>query len=350
MTVRRRGGGAKVVSALLAALLPAGIAFGETPSPASFLALAGSVVRVEADRESGALALGTGVTIAPSIVVTNCHVLREATSVRISGLGRLWRVDSESPDIRHDLCFLRIPGWTGAPVPLGSSTRLRPGETVAALGFTGGMGRSLRFGRVVALHAFDGADIIESDSAFTSGASGGGLFDASGTLVGLLTFRKAATGGGYYSLPAEWIASRIPKEGEWRDLAPLPSAGAFWQSDPDSLPYFMRCATVEAEGRWGALLELTDRWTVESPRDSEPLRVRGRALQRLNQPQAAVAAYTAALRLAPEDALAWYGLALAYAALGDEAASLKAEATLASISEPLAVDLRDRLARPRTTQ
>jgi hypothetical protein len=350
MMVRRAGGGAKVVSALVVTLLPAGVVLGETPSPASFLTLAGSVVRVEAERESGGLALGTGVTVAPSVVVTNCHVLRDATSIRISGLGRLWEVESEYPDIRHDLCFLRVPGWTGAPVPLGSSARLRPGETVAALGFTGGTSRSLRFGRVVALHAFDGADIIESDSAFTSGASGGALFDANGSLVGLLTFRKAAAGGGYYSLPVEWIARRISTDGQWQDPAPLHTGGAFWQSNPESLPFFLRCATVEAEERWGALLELTDRWTVESPRDSEPLRVRGRALRGLNRPGAAVAAYNAALQLKPEDTLAWYGLALAYADLGDEAASRRAEATLASMSEPLAADLHSRLAGARTTQ
>jgi hypothetical protein len=301
----------------LAAFLCTAAAPGQSPNPAPFLALSGSVVRVEVDREGGGLSLGTGVTVAPSVVVTNCHVTRDGTSARISGSGLLWDVTGQYADAAHDLCFLRVPAWRGTPVVFGTSDGLRSGQPVAALGFTGGTGISLRFGHVLALHLLDTGHVIESDTAFTSGASGGGLFDVTGALVGLLTFRSVGSSN-YYSLPVEWIGGHLPTEKQWTELRPLHSARPFWQNDAESLPYFLRVAALDAEGRWGALLDLADRWSSASPFDAEPLLVRGKTLQKLNRPGAAVVAFCAALRLAPDDPVAWYGLAFAYAALGDD--------------------------------
>lgn len=197
----------------------------------------------------------------------------------------------------------------------------------------------LRFGRVQALHSFDGGRVIESDAAFTSGASGGGLFDASGALVGLLTFRLRGSSGNFYSLPVRWILDRIPAEGQWSDIHPLPDAMPFWQRDAETQPYFMRAAPLSTEGRWAELIELTARWSAASPRDAEPLRFRGEAMQKLDRPEEAVDAYTEAVTLEPDIASAWYGLALAYASVGNAVASQRAESRLADLDRDLAVQL-----------
>ncbi len=78
----------------------------------------------------------------------------------------------------------------------------------------------------------------------------------------------------------------------------------------------MRAAPLSAEGRWAELIELTERWATADPRDAEPLRFRGEAMQKLDRPDAAVGAYTKAVALGPDVPSAWYGLALAYAAPG----------------------------------
>ncbi len=308
-----------------------------------FVSVSGSVVRIEANREQGGLAVGSGVTVAPSIVVTNCHVTRDATAIRISGGGSLWKVTGQSADVAHDLCFLRAPAWAGRPARLGERGSLRLGQEVAAIGFTGGTGRTLRFGRVQALHSLDGGRIIESDTAFTSGASGGGLFDASGALVGLLTFRLRGSVGNYYSLPVGWIRERLPAEGQWTDIHPQPDAMPFWQRDAETLPYFMRAAPLSVEGRWTELIELSLHWSAADPRDAEPLRLRGEAMQKLDRPEAAVGAYTEALALGPEVPSAWYGLALAYAAMGNAEASERAGTRLADLDRDLAARLDDEI-------
>lgn len=304
---------------------------------------------MEADREQGGLSVGSGVTVAPSVVVTNCHVTRDAVSIRISGGGSLWAATEQYADIAHDLCFLHVPTWSGRPAGLGVRESLQVGQAVAAIGFTGGSGRTLRFGRVQALHSLDGGRVIESDTAFTSGASGGGLFDASGALVGLLTFRLRGSSGNYYSLPVRWIGERIPAEGQWTDIHPLADAMPFWQRDGEALPYFMRAAPLSAQGRWAELVELTERWSAADPRDAEPLRFRGEAMQKLDQPEAAVGAYTKAVALGPDVPSAWYGLALAYAAIGNTVASKRAESQLADLDRDLAAKLHDAVERLRVS-
>ena len=332
---------------LVATLVQSAGAAAQGLQPATFVSVSASVVRVEADRERGGLSIGSGVTVAPSVIATNCHVTRDAASIRISGGGSLWPVTEQYADGIRDLCFLRVPAWNGRPVVLGERESPRLGQAVAAIGFTGGIGKTLRFGQVKALHALDGGRIIESDTAFTSGASGGGLFDASGALVGLLTFRLRGSGGNYYSLPVRWISDHLPAEGQWTDIPASPGTMPFWQRDIETLPYFMRAAPLYFEGRWAELIELTERWSAADPRDAEPLRFRGEAMQRLERPAAAVGAYTEAVALGPDVPAAWYGLALAYAAVGDAAASERAGSRLAALDRGLAAQLHDELAQLR---
>ena len=258
MLKRRHGPAAwaAILGALLA-LLAARATPAESPSPATFVPLSGSVVRVEVERAHGGLSLGTAVTIAPSVVVTNCHVTRDATAARIAGSGMLWEVSAQVADAQHDVCFLRVPAWHGKPVVLGATDSLRLGQQVVALGFTGGAGIALTSGRVLALHSLDATYVVESDTAFTSGASGGGLFDTTGELVGLLTFRLRGSSGTFYSLPVKWIRDDMPSENQWTELAPRPGERAFWQAETAALPYFLQAPPLDADGQWGALLELS---------------------------------------------------------------------------------------------
>ena len=173
-----------------------------------------------------------------------------------------------------------------------------------------------------ALHSLDGGRVIESDSAFTSGANGGGLFDGSGALVGLLTFRSRGDPGSYYSVPVRWIRDRLPSDDQWADVLPLHAATPFWQRHAGSQPHFMRAAQLHAERRSIELIELT-----------------------VHRQEDAAGAFTDVLRLAPDDASAWYGLALAHAGTGNVAESPHAQSVVAGFDRDLAVRLHDAIDR-----
>ncbi|HSC98384.1 MAG TPA: tetratricopeptide repeat protein, partial [Casimicrobiaceae bacterium] len=79
--------------------------------------------------------------------------------------------------------------------------------------------------------------------------------------------------------------------------------------------------------------------------DAEPFRLRGDALRALDRGKSAVQAFNEALRLEPDNPLSWYGLALAYASIGDNAASEEAQSIITTLDGDLATSLRDEIAR-----
>lgn len=307
---------------------------------AEFLALSHSIGRVEAQLDDGRLGVGSAITVAKDILVTNCHVTASAVSIKVISGGMAWPVTGQAADPVHDVCFLRVPQWAAKPVMLRGGNPLHVGDAVAAMGFTA-LAMTLRTGEVTALHAHENAQIIETDTAFTSGASGGGLFDADGALVGMLTFRMRGVASHYFAVPMQWIRDRLPRESQWAAITPLGKTPPFWSGEIDQLPLFMRAASLQEQGRWTDLRTVAEYWTAHDPDNPEAYLALGVALQRLAVPQGAVDTLSRAVALAPKNPRAWFNLGLAYRATGNRGALHRVLDTLASLDEPLADRLRD---------
>lgn len=212
----RRAGCAVLIAlcAGLAAFAPATL--GATDAAAIFL-LARSVVKVEAVDAGGRYFLGTGIIVRRDRVVTACHVTRPARRITVLYGGLRHPVARQRADAVHDVCVLDVPALDAVPVPVGRSGSLSVGDAVIAVGFTGGGGLTPATGVVEGLFCHDGAKVILTDAGFSSGASGGGLFDADGRLVGLLMFRMRAPGAqfspyrpnGSRRVPRPTMASRL---------------------------------------------------------------------------------------------------------------------------------------------
>ena len=277
---------------------------------AFFIGLAASVIKVEARIGDGSYSLGTGVAIAPGRVVTNCHVTRNAIQITLVK-GSLRRpVVSQNADLEHDLCLLNAPSLDAPPVTMGSAKDLRVGQRVAAMGFTGGVDMGFREGFVHALHPHDGSQVIRSSTAFTSGASGGALFDQSGRLVGILTFRLPGPAAHYYSAPSEWIARFPTNDDGFSRIGPLADFRAFWQRPESELPFFMRAALLEADGNWPALLNMANTWASAENTGAEPWIARGKAYLRMDRREFAADAFLRATAIEPASGEAWFNLGL----------------------------------------
>ena len=116
---------------------------------------------------------------------------------------------------------------------------------------------------------------MQGSAGFSSGASGGGLFDESGRLLGLLTFRLPARGDYFFAVPAEWVS--IMASAEVTDIQPIVGVTSFWEARPNELPYFLRAAKLEAAGDVPGLLELTALWLEEEPQNAQAQAIRLRA-------------------------------------------------------------------------
>lgn len=299
---------AAVAGLLLAGVVVApGLALADTTIPdplarATAVRLSGSVLRIEAARSRGGFALGSGVMVGPDLVVTNCHVTRDSAQVSVVRGGVRWRASAQLADVTHDLCLLQVPGVVAPVVPLAEADVLI-GQPVTALGYSGGVDLQHSFGEVVDLHRLGDGSVLQTSNGFSSGASGGGLFDRDGRLVGVLTFHLRGGGQHYFAAPAQWVRQLVVQAGS-AGLPPVqpldPALLPYWQQQGAQQPRFLRASVLLREQRWGDLAGLARGWLQDDALDGEPWYLLGLALQQLDQPGAARAAMDCALRLQPQ--------------------------------------------------
>ncbi len=286
-------------SALLAGAVSSTMA--ATIEPSTLIRLATSVVKVEVIRAQGGYSLGSGVVVGADRVATNCHVTRDARQIAVLQGGLRLPAESQHVDADHDLCLLRVRGVDSArAVAFGQTGQLAVGQPLTAVGHTAGALQS-SVGEVLALHHLDGARIIQSSNYFSSGASGGGLFDAEMKLVGILTFRLRGGMAHYFAIPTEWLEHDLQDaDDQEQAIGPQPAGVlAFWERPAAAQPFFLRAAVFENERNWGALQPLANVWLQQDANDPEPWYLLGLALSRQNRPREARHALLCALSLAP---------------------------------------------------
>jgi serine protease Do len=218
-----------------------------------------TVVKVQAYYPHGRVTRGSAVLLGAERLVTNCHVIATSQDVSAVHNGRAWRAEIEAQDAGRDVCILRAPGIAGTEAH--TSKNVMVGQSVFAIGFFGGNPLTVTEGRIVALHDYDGAKVIQVSAPFDTGASGGGLFDKQGQLIGILTFKARVGGSFHFALPAEW-AHELARSGSEPNAVARP---AFWQQPPEKQPFFLRAMTLEMNQKWDALVALGEHWTQKSP-------------------------------------------------------------------------------------
>lgn len=307
----RPGSGAarRLAVAAGAALLALPTGAGAALDRADLVRVGASVLKIEAQRRQGGYALGSGVVVGAGLVVTNCHVTRDAVAVFVSRGAERADADAQAADPARDLCVLRVPGLRAEAVALGSAAGLRPAQPVTALGYTGGAGLQASAGEVIALHRHDGSQVIQSSNWFSSGASGGGLFDDDRRLVGVLTFRLRGGAAHYFAAPVDWVRPLAGDHQRFRRIAPLGAAPqAYWQRPLELQPKFLKAAWLERDGRWNDLALLGASWSDDDAADPEGWYVRGIALAELGLERDARDALERSVSIDPDYAIAWYRL------------------------------------------
>jgi hypothetical protein len=121
-------------------------------------------------------------------------------------------------DWDRDICSLSVKGLIGQAVVIGSSKTLKVGAKVYAIGAPHGFVLTLSDGIVSSLREIEGSNYIQTTAAISSGSSGGGLFDESGALVGLMTFNFTKGQNLNFAAPVEWV-EELPKRSVKKDKA-----------------------------------------------------------------------------------------------------------------------------------
>lgn len=179
-------------------------------------------------REAEQGGAGSGVVIAPDgYILTNDHVVQNAGTfnVRLTDGASLSAV-LIGTDPATDLAVIRANASYLPASILGSSSRLRAGQLVIAMGNPLGFQSTVSTGVVSALgralRSTQGRlieNIIQHTAPLNPGSSGGPLVDSGGKVVGINTAIIALAQGIGFSIPshtAKWVVSQILTHGRVR--------------------------------------------------------------------------------------------------------------------------------------
>jgi S1-C subfamily serine protease len=177
---------------------------------------------------------GSGVAISEHRVVTSCHTLQGARRVGVANrdmsIKRIAERGMAMPG--RDVCLLHFESPHGFPVPpIGTVASAVSGGVVTAVGYSNGQ-LSAVTGPLLGTQGVTGSGaIINSDTPVSPGASGGGLFNGEGELVGIITYIANDRQGrrvGNYSAPIDWAIelSHLQPYAVWA----LYQGGEFWRS------------------------------------------------------------------------------------------------------------------------
>lgn len=165
--------------------------------------------------------LGSGVVLgADGIVVSNYHVVGEATDIRVVlNDGREYAARVLLGDEEADLAVLQVEDAPDLPaLRLRDSDSVQVGELVLAIGNPFGVGQTVSSGIVSGL-ARSGTAMgsargyfIQTDAPINPGNSGGALVDVNGHLIGINTAILSRSGGSNgigFAIPSDLVAQFV---------------------------------------------------------------------------------------------------------------------------------------------
>jgi Do/DeqQ family serine protease len=153
------------------------------------------------ERETQATGSGVIVDAAHGYVLTNGHVVENATRIDVTTKdNRRFPARLVGRDADTDIAVLQIAPENLTAVPMGDSDRLQVGDFVLAIGNPFGLGQTVTSGIVSALGrsglGIEGyEDFIQTDASINPGNSGGPLVNLQGQCVGINTAILAPGGG-----------------------------------------------------------------------------------------------------------------------------------------------------------
>jgi S1-C subfamily serine protease len=157
-------------------------------------------------------------------IVTNYHVIADSESIQVALADQsVWKGRIVGSDPDNDIAVLKVdaPRRLLPPIPLGTSTDLRVGQKVFAIGNPFGFDQTLTTGIISGLgREITGATnrpirgMIQTDAAINPGNSGGPLLDSAGRVIGVnaaILSPSGAYAGMGFAVPIDAVNRIVPQ-------------------------------------------------------------------------------------------------------------------------------------------
>ena len=304
---------AAIRGALIIALLLPSTAPGAGPETVEARVLARvspSVVGVSmTDALSNSVGEGSGVVIGHGRVITTCHVAGKGKNGYVVHSGKRYEAALQSAQPDLDFCLLNVPRLGAPSATLSSALNANTGQHVYAVGMSVDHDPPqpvLSKGVISSLRPYMRSHYMRISAPVPSAFSGGGLFDAHGALVGILSHPVGKGGNVTFVLPADWIGELPIK------VQPGPE-----MTKKDKSAWLDRALALERSADWRGLLKLSQQEVSRHSGNAAAWFTLGMAFANLKQYEQAVQAYREAIRNHAEYGDAWHYLGVAYANLKD---------------------------------
>jgi S1-C subfamily serine protease len=149
--------------------------------------------------------IGMAVEVDTGQMVTTCHGIPAGSKLVVKMGKESMPADLTITDEELDLCRLAIPGFTTPPLRLASDDP-KAGDKVYVVAMNEKGEMVATEGKVNQLRATPAGQVIDISVPVAATASGGGVFNDKGQLVGVATTAHNAGTGLNIALPVSWIA------------------------------------------------------------------------------------------------------------------------------------------------
>jgi TonB family protein len=177
--------------------------------------------------------LGSGVMFPGGKVLTDCRAFADGDDLEVRQGASRSSARLAYADRKRDLCELKVARperFRPAPLRTRGTKDLDPGETVYAVGGSQADGAVVK-GRVVKVTVVDEDEVVLISPRLGAVFSGGALFDRSGALIGILSYREGSGEKLTLAYPARAILLRQAGEGQGMP-APADEAAADMPNTP----------------------------------------------------------------------------------------------------------------------
>lgn len=164
---------------------------------------------------------GSGVIIQSNGYILTCeHVIEDASSIKVTlKNGKTYTAKLVGTDTDNDLAVLKISATGLTAANYGNSSKLEVGDTVVAIGNAlGELSNTATTGIVSALDREltinnQKLTLLQTDASVNPGNSGGGLFDSSGNLIGIVESKSTGSDveGLGFAVPIKTAAASAAK-------------------------------------------------------------------------------------------------------------------------------------------
>ena len=231
-------------------------------------ALAATVYLEMADKDGNTLGFGSGFFVGQSQIATNFHIVEGAAkgTAKLASSPTKYTVDGISAtDAENDLAILKVTGVEGEPLPLGDSDTVKTDETFYVAGNPKGLEGKFSNDTINNLHEGDAKKRFQMTALISPGSSGGPVLNGNGEVIGISLITLEDGQNLNFAVPSNDLKELLAQSGKTKPL---------WQGK--------QSISAETHLRWGY------------------------AKYRLDQYQAAIDDYDAAINLKPDYAAAYY--------------------------------------------